>query len=242
VACSTGAFVGTESVSERILAKAGAPSAIFSSTEISDPYANAIFIYEVSQAFTVARARTVGDAFVQAKQRMLGNSDTVRQQIDSLAGLLVAPSARDTLKHSHLHMYTLFGDPGMSVRYSGVAKVAVTPSSARAGSTLTVRAEFPALAGGGEAIVTLESARAVILNPIAPVPADGDATRDGVIVQNYQAANDKVVTSVTALASGAWMSTQLTVPADLAAGDYHIKVFLQDGSHDYTASAPIKVE
>ena len=241
VACSTGAFAGAECVSERILAQANAPTAILSSTEISDPYANAIFIYEVSQAFTSARARTVGEAFLQAKQRMLGNSDSVRQQIDSVAGLLVGVSARDALKHSHLHMYTLFGDPGMAVAYPGVAQVTASPSSASAGASLTVTAAFPALGAGSEAVVTFESSRKVITNPISTVPGDGDATRDTVIANNYHAANDKVVADITVPVAGASLSTQLTVPAKLPAGQYHIKVFVQDGNHEYAGSVPVTV-
>ena len=241
VACSTGAFAGAECVSERILVAQGAPTAIFSSTEISDPYANAIFIYEVSQAFSSSRARTVGDAFLQAKQRMLSNNDSVRQEIESVAGLLVSASARDALKHSHLHMYTLFGDPGMAVAYPGVSQVAVNPPSASAGAGLTVTADFPALGAGAQAVVTLESARKAITNAIATVPADGDAARDTVIAKNYQAANDKVVAGSTVPVTGASVSTQLTVPANLPAGQYHIKVFIQDGSHDYAGSAPVTV-
>ena len=241
VACSTGAFAGAECVSERILAQANAPTAILSSTEISDPYANAIFIYEVSQAFTSSRAPTVGEAFLQAKQRMLSNSDSVRQQIDSLAGLLVGASARDELKHSHLHMYTLFGDPGMAVAYPGVAQVTASPSSARAGATLAVTAAFPALGAAAEAVVTLESARKVITHAIATVPGDGDSTRDTVIANNYHAANDKVVADITVPVAGASLSTQLTVPANVPAGQYHIKVFVQDGNHEYVGSAPVTV-
>ena len=242
VACSTGAFAGAECVSERILAQPSAPTAIFSSTEESDPYANAVFIYEVSQVFTAVRASTVGEAFLQAKKRMLSNNDSVRQTIDSIAGLLDSVTARNALKHSHLHMYTLFGDPGMTVAYASTAKqISVNPSTASAGANLTVTATFTALSSGAEAIVSLESARKVILGTIAPVPADGDSSRDGVIVKNYETANDKVAATVTVPLTGPSLSTTLKIPANLPAGQYHIKVFAHDTSSDLVGSIPLTV-
>jgi hypothetical protein len=241
VACSTGAFVGSECVSERILATANAPTAIFSSTEVSDPYANAIFVYEAAQAFTAVRVATVGDAFLLAKQRMMSNTDSVRVAIDTLGALLESASARAALKRSHLHMYTLFGDPGMAMVYPGRAQVVVDPVAATGGTDLTVSATFPALAADGEAIVTLESIRKTILNPISAVPADGDASRDTVIAKNYQTANDKVVVGLTMPATGSSVSATLKVPAGLPAGQYHIKVFAQDGTTDYAGQAVLVV-
>jgi hypothetical protein len=242
VACSTGAFAGSESVSERILAHPNAPTAIFSSTEDSDPYANAVFIYEVSQAFTTSRASTVGEAFLLSKQRMLQNNDSVRQTIDSVAGILDSASARAALKRSHLYMYTLFGDPGMAVVYASPAtNVSVSPSTASAGTELTVTATFTSLSSGAEAIVSLESTRKAILGTIATVPADGDAGRDAVIEKNYETANDKVAASVTVSLTGSSLSTTLKIPSNLPAGQYHIKVFAQNTSNDFIGSTLLTV-
>lgn len=248
VACATGDFVGGESVSEHILVQREAPVAIFSSTEVSDPYANAVFIYEVSQAFAGARAARVGDAFLRAKQRILGNNDGVRQKIDSLAAFLVSTGARDALKHSHLHMYTLFGDPAMAVSYAGQTQVfaatAEQPtgaSSVKAGAELALSASLPAAVVGAEALVTLESPRKVVLGQLSTVPADGDSNRDSVIAKNYAIANDKVVVAATVPVAGTSFSTQLAVPATATAGQYYIKVFVHDSSRDYAGSLPMVV-
>lgn len=248
VACTTGDFVDGESVSERILVQKEAPVAILSSTEISDPYANAVFIYEVSQAFTNVRAARVGDAFLLAKQHMLGNDDEVRRRIDALAALLVSGSARDALKHSHLHMYTLFGDPAMAVTYPERAQVVaatalqpVAASTVNAGMELFVTTTIPAPANAAEVVVTLESQRKVILGQIAPVPADGDPNRDAVITSNYQIANDKVAGRATISATGTSFTARLTVPANLPPGQYHIKAFVRDSGGDYAGTLPITV-
>jgi mRNA-degrading endonuclease toxin of MazEF toxin-antitoxin module len=81
----------------------------------------------------------------------------------------------------------------------------------------------------------------VILGAISPVPADGDPSRDGVIVQNYDTANDKVAATVTVPMTGSSLSTTLQIPANLPAGQYHIKVFAYDTSSDFAGSAPLTV-
>jgi hypothetical protein len=247
VACTTGDFAGGESVSERILVQKDAPAAIFSSTEVSDPYANAVFIYEVSQAFTHGSAARVGDAFLAAKQRILSNDDGVRRKIDAIAALLVSGSARDGLKHSHLHMYTLFGDPAMAVSYAGRAEVVAATAeepvaaSVKAGTDLTVTASFSAPLVSADAVVTLESLRKVILGDITTVPSDGDPNRDPVIAKNYQTANDKVAARATAVATGTSFTTRLQVPVNLAPGQYHLKVLVSDSSRDFVGARPMTV-
>ncbi len=248
VACTTGAFVDGESVSERILVQKDAPAAILSSTEISDPYANALFIYEVSQAFTNVRVGRIGDAFLRAKQQMLGNDDEVRRRIDALAALLVSGSARDALKHSHLHMYTLFGDPAMAVTYPDLAQVVaatalqpVAASTVKAGADLWVTTTISAPANAAEVVVTLESPRKVILGQIATVPPDGDPNRDAVIASNYQIANDKVAGRAVVSATGTSFTARLTVPANLPPGQYHVKSFVRDSGGDYAGTLPITV-
>jgi len=249
VACTTGAFAGAESVSERILVRENAPAAIFSSTENSDPYANAVFTYEVSQVFTSLRAPRVGDAFLEAKQRIVTNADGVRQKIESLAGLLVSTNARDALKHSHLHMYTLFGDPAMAMTHVGHAQIVATTvaepvgaSSVTPGAELTITTTVPSSGNGAEAIVTLESARKLILGELGSVPADGSSQRDAIIVRNYQLANDKVAVGATVPATATSFATKLVVPADLAQGLYHIKVFVHDSAQDWAGTLPMTVE
>ena len=241
VACSTGAFAGGDSVSERILARADAPAAILSATEISHPYASAILTHEFMQLLAKSHVPRLGEAFMLAKQRMLAGTDSVRNQIEILTSLLVSATEKEALKHSHLHMFTLFGDPAMHITYPGKAEVAVEPATAGVGANLTVTLGYPVLGAGGQALVTLESLRKTILGPIALVPADDDPSRDSVIVENYETANDKVVASATIAATGSSVSLSLQVPPGLPAGQYHVKAFIRDQSSDYMGSAAVTV-
>lgn len=243
IACATGAFDTSDSVSEKVLRSAVGPVAVMSSTENSSPYPNAIFIRELGQAMLVLRTPTVGGAFVVAKQRLFNVNDALRQTIDSQVGALLDAPSRDAEKHSHLHMYTLFGDPAMRIAYPAKAGGLVVPSGSVApGTSFSVSAAIGGFAATGKATVTLESARSTVLGTIKTVPADADPTRDGVIQSNYVTANDKVVARAdAALANGA-LSTKLDVPAGLAAGDYHVKVYADDGRHDAVLSAIVTVK
>ncbi len=240
IACATGAFDEGESISEKILKSPTGPVAVLSSTEDSQPYPNAIFVRELGQVMALTREPTLGLAFVSAKKRMIDNADALRVMIDQRAGGLLMPAVRASQKKSHLYMYTLFGDPAMRIAYPG--KGALTaPATAAPGATFDVTATLTGL-GEGRALVTLETARTKIPGAITPVPADGDATRDTVIAENYAVANDKVVAKVDATFTTGSLVTTVTVPSDLPAGDYQLKVYAEDGKKDLALAVRVVVK
>ena len=241
IACLTGAFDTGESISERILKAADAPVAILSSTEISHPYPNAIFIYELGLVVTEEHAPTVGQAFQRAKERLVENQDAMRELIEELGKLMLPEPERASLQRTHLHMYALFGDPAMRVGYPRFAEaVAVEPTEAAAGSAIAVTAEFAA-PPSGQATVTLESQRSIILGEVQEVPPDGDPDRDAVIESNYALANDKVVVSAEVLLASGAVSATLAIPADLPPDDYAVKIYVQEAAVDAVGSALLTV-
>jgi hypothetical protein len=241
IACATGAFDTSDCVSEQIQRDPVGPVAVMSSTENSHPYPNAIFIRELGQVLTATRPHTLGEAFVSAKDRMIHNDDALRQSIDAQVGALLTPDARTALLKSHLYMYTLFGDPAMAIAYPGAATL-VVPAQVSRGAELDVTGTLPGLGATAQATVTLETARSTIAGTIQTVPADGDPTRDGVIEANYSTANDKTVVRVVVPVSGGALSAKLNVPATVATGTYHAKVYADDGTHDVAASASVTVQ
>jgi hypothetical protein len=242
VACSTGSFDTGESISERIVALPNAPSSVISSTEVSHPVANAIFIYEFSQTIARLPVATVGEAFLVAKDRLITNNDAMREQIDSITEWIMSPSEYQALKRSHLHMYSLLGDPAMRIAFPAhQSSVVLTPAEVAAGGSVAVAADLGDL-GAGDALVTLESTRSVILGTIEPVPADGDPGRDAVIEANYATANSKVISSQTVPHADGSLSLSIEVPADLDAGDYYVKVYADDGTSDSVGSAQLTVQ
>lgn len=239
VACSTGSFDTEESISERVIKLPKGPVTILSSTEESHPLWNAVFIHEFGQVLTQERAETVGEAFLRAKDRMVTNSDAIREEVDSMAGFLMTPAENEVLRESHLHMYTLFGDPGMRIAYPGtVESLEVSPMEVRGGGTVTVTASFGL--NVGTATVTLEALRSRIPGELQPVPPDGDPNRDAVLIANYEIANDRVVAKKTAPHDGP-LAVSLDIPSDLPTGTYVIKVYAEDGTRDAVGSEKLWV-
>jgi len=241
IACATGAFATGDSVSEQVLRGPTGPVAVLSSTENSHPYPNAIFVRELSQALAVGRAPTVGEAFMLAKSRMIQQDDALRKTIDNAVSSQFDAQTRKELKQSHLYMYTLFGDPAMRVAYPGVGATVTVPSQIAPGAMLDVSVAVKGTPASGQVVFTLETSRSDIRGTLQPVPADGDPQRDAIIEANYAVANDKIIVSATVSLQAGAASAKLAVPADLAAGDYHVKAYADDGQHDAAASATVHV-
>lgn len=241
IACATGAFATGDSVSEQVLRGATGPVAVLSSTENSHPYPNAIFVRELSQMLTVARAPTVGEVFMAAKSRMIHQDDALRRTIDNAVSSQFDTQTRTDLKQSHLYMYTLFGDPAMRVAYPGAGATVTVPTAVAPGAMLDVSLAVKGGPVSGQVLFTLEISRSDVRGTIQPVPADGDPQRDTVIEANYALANDKVIVSATASLQAGTATAKLAVPADLAPGDYHVKAYADDGQHDAAGSATVHV-
>lgn len=241
IACATGAFSTGDSVSEQILRGAAGPVAVLSSTENSHPYPNAIFVRELAQVLTVLRSPTVGEAFMLAKYRMIHQDDALRRTIDNAVSSQVDATLQAELKRSHLDMYTLFGDPAMRISYPGAGATLTVPAQIAPGASLEVSVAVKGGPVSGHALFTLETLRSDVHGTIAPVPADGDPQRDAVLEANYAVANDKVIARATVALQGGAASATLAVPADLAPGDYRVKVYADDGAMDAAGSAALRV-
>ncbi len=238
IACSMGAFdLLGESVSEKILKLPTGPNTVLSSTEISHPAINGMFIYEYSQVITELHTPTSGQAFMVAKQRLLNNDDPLREAIDELAAMFADPSEVAALKLSHLHMYALFGDPALRIAYPRFSSgVQLSPSSGGPTTAIAVTTSLGDL-GPGQATITFETKRSDIAGSLQAVPADGEPDRDAIIMANYQTANDKVVHSQSVNHQGGTLSATLQVPGNLSPGDYYVKVHADDGQKDLTGAA-----
>jgi len=234
IACSNAAFdAEQDSISERILKQPGASSAIFASTEVSHPYANTLLAREVALTLLESdhRPQTVGELFLRAKQTAVSNIDAARQAIDALAASLLAGDDPDILLEEALQMYVLLGDPAMRLVYPPYrAAVQIDKRRYRPGETISISVDTGGLESG-KAIITLESPRSVNLKPILPIPPDDDPTRDRVIEQNYENANDKVIESLRLDFSQGTITTTIGLDKDLPTDTvYYLKV-LATGKH-----------
>ncbi|WP_434418203.1 C25 family cysteine peptidase [Nannocystis pusilla] len=242
IACAMGSFAGPgDSVGASLLAAPNGPVAVLSSTELSYVYPNTIFIRELGLVMTAERPATVGEAFLRAKQRVMTQVDGFRAQIDNAFGLSLSDADMDALRRSHLHLYTLFGDPALAIGYPAPATVSVAPATVAPGGSVAVDILATSL-GDGAAHVTLETARSKILGELVPVPPDDDPQRDAVIAANYEVANDKVVVGTEAALVGGAAQADLAVPAELPLGRYHIKVRADDGNAEAIGAVELIVD
>lgn len=239
--CLLGAFDNYDSIAEKVLRATKGPPAVIASTETTDSYAGIILTRELAVLVTERLEPTIGLLLVEAKERLVHHNDAVRALIDGFAATLYSPEERDARKRTHLHMFTLFGDPGMALRYVGEqGTISVDGNTPKAGALLPLSARFKSLSSG-TARFTLECRRNTILGSIDPVPPDGDPQRDQVIADNYHTANDKVAASAEVSFDSSEAHATLKIPTDLPAGAYYVKVFASNGVQDAFGHQPVTV-
>ena len=198
IACLTGAFDTGTSLVERFIREPGGPVAIIAATELSHPYANAVLVREMALTTLQERRRTVGEAMLEAKVRVLANGDDpVRQTLEAFGAFdpsTSTPELRENLLLSHEQMYSLIGDPALVIAYpAGTVEFDVAAEEVVAGEEIEacVQVHGPP---AGHAVVTLETDREVIGYNLESWDMD-DSDRDEVVVANHALANDKVLES-----------------------------------------------
>ena len=233
IACSTGHFddAKTDCVAERMLAKDGGPLAIFASSRISHPFANALLGQGLVKALFKREAR-VGELLLDAKRGMVAESKGMLAMLAKphLSAAVDVPS----LVRDHLHLYHLFGDPASKLPFAAPLKTMTAPESAAPGSAVAVAAETN-MTGAGKATVRLERPRAALLGSKKAAASDADSVR-----ANHRAANDVLVVEVVVDVLDGKFQAVLPVPADLAPGDYVLSVYVA-GSADQFAARPLKI-
>jgi hypothetical protein len=240
IACSTGSFDTGDSFTERLMRQPGSSPAVMSSTEVSHPYSNTIFVREVGRVGLVERPRTLGELFQQAKRAMIEQDDALRASLDALAAIQLTPEEMANLPAAHLHMYTLFGDPGLELAYPrGTVDVAVENARLPPGSVVRFCAQVhgpPA----GTAHVTFEIERTEPVLAVAPWTLADENWRD-VASANHELANDKVRWSAEVPYAGGGFGLSFVVPPEAEHKDHYVVVYAEDGAVDAMGSAMVRI-
>jgi hypothetical protein len=233
IACSTGHFddARRDCVAERMLQRPNGPLAIFASSRVSHPFANALLGQGLVKSLFRRDAR-LGDLLRDAKARMVAESKGMLAMLAKphLSSAVDVPS----LVRDHLHLYHLFGDPAsripLAVSFAGLT----APDQAAPGEAVRVSGELPAGATG-PVTVRLEKSRASLLGSPAAASTDADAIRAA-----HRAANTTLVVETTVEAAENKFSATLTVPADLAPGDYVLTASVS-GAVEGASSRVVKI-
>ena len=242
-ACGTGDYVGLgDSDPEWLLKRPGAPMAFLVSQNASHPYGNIVLSRELFAAVFEERPATFGEAVRRMKWRTVHQDDEFRRMVDAAASTYLSPDEMDENRRSHLYIYNLLGDPALAMRFpSGTLTVAVAPGPYARGTELAFSGTVGGLAGG-TAHVTLEVDRTVIPWELTPVESPELPENWPVVQENWARAVDKVVASTEVVpVAGGTFAGSITIPADVAAGTYHLKVHASDGVADAIGHAEMVV-
>jgi hypothetical protein len=219
VACSTGHFDGApDCLAEIAVKRPAGPIAVIAASRVSMPYANAVVAKEVLEAALQDRCATLGEAFLQAKRRLVPprHEDEGRKFIDFLAmGYKWRETERAAERAEHLHLYNLIGDPTLRLPHPAVAEVTCAEQAAP-GAKLAVTVATP-VAGG--ATIELVEER----TPVRPART-GDDEAD--FARCYALANAWVRAETTATVGGKPVTAALEIPDDAAPGRYLVRVYV----------------
>ena len=222
-ACLTGNYPADEpSIAEQVLALPRGPIAVFASTDISHPYANAVFVYEAQRVLLDERPKTFGEAMMRAKWALMHHEDDFRQLMDTVATVQVPWDQQERLRRQHLDLYNLLGDPATPMHYPATNAAFDPVQGKMPNGPLHVSGEVPDMASG-LAFITLETERDVILQKLDPVdPKNPDPAT---VQANWEKAVNKVVVSKTVPVNSSHFEADLEVPEDLPTGTYYVKVY-----------------
>ncbi len=141
LACYTGAFdLPQDCLAEFMLRQPRGPVAVIGGSRVTMPYAMAVMSNALMDQVFRARAATLGEAFLRAKQAMVHvqPEDSNRQLLDALAAAVSPlPDQLADERHEHLALFNLLGDPLLRIRRPADISLGA-PENITAGETLTV--------------------------------------------------------------------------------------------------------
>jgi len=241
-ACGTGDYIGANDCeTEKVLKLEGGPMAAIVSQTTTHPYGNAINAIEVENAVFLDNPDTIGEAMRLMKWRSLYNTeDPMRQMIDSFAVLYVAPEEMVFVVEDHMYSYNLLGDPAARIR-KPEGKVTLEVGDAKLGSAAQVSGTVVGL-DSGTAHVAIVAERTAILEPLTPVEDPHDPANTATVQANWEkAVSHTVATADLPVTAGAFSGT-IDVPTGIPVGNYHVTVYVEDGTKDALGSVPTKLK
>lgn len=229
-ACSNGAFAGpTPSVAELAFARPGGPIAVLAGADITHPYSNGVYPYELQRALFSGAFDTVGAALLETRRQVADNQDELRQLLlasVTLEGVSVDEAGQSLVQHQDL--YNLIGDPASALRLpQGRVELDFT------GSTSTGAFEVQGSVADlqdGTAWVTVEVPRDQMLGELQPL--DPDHPDEELIQDNWAQAIDTVIAGVEVPVVDGSFQAHLDVPDELPGNRFYLKAYAWDASQD----------
>jgi hypothetical protein len=221
LSCDVGAFdmsQGRHSIGEAAVLNPRGPIAAFAASRVSHPYPNALYGAALVDALLVARPPTLGEGIAAAKRSLRSRSLALGELLSGIAG--------DALKHEHVSLYNLLGDPATRLRYPGAARVTAQGGAHAPGSGVAVRVEADGF-DGGVAAVTIERPRNAVDPAARPRDLEALSTEEALarMAEIYEASAATALASAEATLSRG--GAQVVVAAPTRPGSYVIKAVVR---------------
>ena len=237
IACWTGEFDRPEadSLAELLFRQPGGPAAVIAASRISHPFPDALIGLGLAEAF-FAEPKTIGEVLLEAKRSMLA---AARGPMRLMAGPFLSKAVDpDLLVRDHLAIDQLFGDPAMRMPRPRQTVALELAETVAAGSGLIVQGH---LAEGVQGRVLLSLDRRLGTKPATEPDTTGLLPEEADLLRYRSVAEVSIATAAVEHAQGTFSAT-LEVPADLPAGRYIVRAYLEtaDGA-DGAGAAPVQV-
>jgi len=244
LACSTGWFDHEKGdcISEVLLERPRGPIAVFSSTRVSQPYADGIIGRELIANLMSPEHERLGDS-IRAVQAALVNPEGEEQALlDGLAGMIMKPETLAACREDHVHLYALFGDPSMKLGLPRGAVELRAPRTATAGEAIEVSGTLDR-EYRGRAVVTLEVRRGHSRAEQLRTAGFTGRPLEKTMAENWRRANDLVIAREELLVESRSFTVPLLPPLDgLPVGELLLRVFVEDPQGCAVAAVPIRIE
>jgi hypothetical protein len=167
------------------------PVAVIAGSRITHPYANTILQKDITHALLNQRVPTVGMLDLRATQSLV-KIDDVDRELDAIAAPIAFAGKWKTgltgLRHMHVKLYNLLGDPAMRIALPPERIADLTVSDA------LIEGRIDGMMRG-KVFVTAETERTSFVNSakLVQVISDDDPELEAKAANNYPLVNDRVL-------------------------------------------------
>lgn len=234
ICCYAGAFdsPSEDCIAEELLRRPGGPIAVIASTRISHPLANAAFGDALLPGFFAA-GRPIGETLREAKLRLLdGKSSLLVAAGRAFLSKSVDP---DRLFREHLELYNLLGDPALVPALPDPLATLAADGAAAPGAVMRIHGTVSS--GSGRAVISLE-------RPHGRGRPDRDAVEsapDGGVPDRSRTRGDAPLLEVEAEIRDGTFAADVTIPADIEAGRFLVKVHADLGRVAAAGAVEIRI-
>ncbi|MBN2492626.1 MAG: hypothetical protein JXQ29_17400 [Planctomycetes bacterium] len=188
ITCLTGDFEHADrpGLCAQLMLEPGGPAATFGSSEISEPLANLLIDQALLAQVANARHPTLGDALAALRADFQERTSSIGSLVDRW---MQGKTDEAALKEHHQHLYNLFGDPAMRLRFP---RQNLELAARREGAALVLEGTSPTVREG-TALIRYEVDRGKLMGRLEPHADKPPAEAARILRKNHEIASNKTL-------------------------------------------------